>query len=61
MEIDTFVLFGGNNLTKQLLMSKAHFLWVDDEIEIMKPYILFLEEKGYRADCASNGNDSLEM
>ena len=42
-------------------MSKAHFLWVDDEIDLMKPYILFLEEKGYKADCVSNGNDALEM
>ncbi len=42
-------------------MYKAHFLWVDDEIDLMKPYILFLEEKGYRTDCASNGSDALVM
>jgi DNA-binding response OmpR family regulator len=42
-------------------MHKAHFLWVDDEIDLMKPYILFLEEKGYRTDCATNGNDALRL
>ncbi|HBX45894.1 PglZ domain-containing protein [Limibacterium fermenti] len=42
-------------------MKKAHFLWVDDEIDLLKPYILFLEEKGYSVDCANNGNDALEM
>ncbi len=42
-------------------MYKAHFLWVDDEIDLMKPYILFLEEKGYRTDGASNGTDALGM
>ena len=25
---------------------KAHFLWVDDEMDLLKPYVLFLEEKG---------------
>jgi len=34
---------------------------VDDEIDLMKPYILFLEEKGYRTDSAANGNDALNM
>ena len=42
-------------------MNKAHFLWVDDEIDLMKPYILFLQEKGYKTDCAVSGNDALEM
>ncbi len=42
-------------------MNKAHFLWVDDEIDLMKPYILFLEEKGYRTDAATNGSDALDM
>ena len=26
-------------------MKKTRFLWVDDEIELMKPYRLFLEER----------------
>ena len=42
-------------------MSKAHFLWVDDEIDLLKPHILFLEEKGYSTMCATNGYDAIEM
>ena len=42
-------------------MSKAHFLWVDDEIDLLKPHILFLEEKGYKTSCAGNGHDALEL
>ena len=42
-------------------MSKAHFLWVDDEIDLLKPHILFLAEKGYTTVCATNGHDAIEM
>ena len=42
-------------------MSKAHFLWVDDEIDLLKPHILFLKEKGYNTVCATNGHDAIEM
>ena len=30
-------------------MSNIRILWADDEIEMLKPQILFLEEKGYRS------------
>ena len=42
-------------------MSKAHFLWVDDEIDLLKPYILFLAEKGYKTMCAGNGHDAIDI
>ena len=42
-------------------MSKAHFLWVDDEIDLLKPYVLFLNEKGYRMECVNNGRDAIEL
>ena len=29
-------------------MSIIHILWVDDEIELLKPHILFLERKNYK-------------
>ncbi len=35
-------------------------LWVDDEIEVLRPLILFLKEKGYHVIEASNGVDALE-
>lgn len=41
-------------------MNKAQFLWVDDEIDLLKPHILFLEEKGYSTECATNGHDAIK-
>ena len=31
-------------------MEKIRILWVDDEIDVLKPHILFLEQKGYIVD-----------
>ncbi len=42
-------------------MRKIKILWTDDEIEVLKPHIIFLSEKGYEVDTCSNGLDTLEM
>ena len=39
---------------------QAKILWVDDEVELLKPQILFLEEKGYEINAQNNGNDALD-
>ncbi|MFI3288325.1 MAG: response regulator [Rikenellaceae bacterium] len=36
-------------------------LWVDDEIELLKPHILFLKGKGYNIITANNGYDAIEI
>ena len=36
-------------------------LWVDDEIELLKPHILFLKSKGYEVDTCNNGYDAIDM
>lgn len=36
-------------------------LWVDDEIELLKPHILFLENKGYEVSTATNGSDAVDL
>ncbi|UCE23245.1 MAG: response regulator [Candidatus Zixiibacteriota bacterium] len=36
-------------------------LWVDDEIESLKPHILFLTKKGYEVDTAISGDDATAM
>jgi len=41
--------------------SRGNILWVDDEIEHLKPHILFLKEKGYTISQAANGYDALEL
>ncbi|MDR1724835.1 MAG: PglZ domain-containing protein [Bacteroidales bacterium] len=42
-----------NNMTK--------ILWIDDEIELLKPYILFLETKNYQVIPAIDGNEAMEI
>ncbi len=41
-------------------MYTAKILWVDDEIELLKPHILFLQNKGYEIETCNNGYDALE-
>lgn len=42
-------------------MRKIKILWTDDEIEVLKPHIFFLREKGYEIDTCSNGNDTVDL
>ena len=35
-------------------------LWIDDEIELLKAHILFLEKKGYEVETVTNGYDALD-
>lgn len=35
-------------------------LWADDEIDLLKPHILFLEEKGYDITGVANGDDAID-
>ena len=35
-------------------------LWVDDEIDLLQPYIIYLKGKGYEVTTASNGRDALD-
>lgn len=40
---------------------KGKILWVDDEIELLRSHILFLEEKGYRLTPVTNADDALAL
>ena len=42
-------------------MQNGKLLWVDDEIDLLRAHIIFLENKGYSVDTATNGTDALEM
>jgi len=42
-------------------MKNTHILWVDDEMELLRPYIIFLEEKGYKVSTVNNGNDAIDL
>ncbi len=41
-------------------MNKITILWVDDEIDLLKPHILFLENKNYKVVTCPSGQDALE-
>ena len=42
-------------------MTNGQLLWVDDEMELLKAHILFLEKKGYEVTTASNGTDAIDL
>ena len=41
-------------------MDKIKILWADDEIDVLKPQMMFLERKGYEVITVTNGYDALE-
>ena len=36
-------------------------LWVDDEIDLLRPHLLFLQQRGYHVDAITNGDDALAL
>lgn len=46
---------------EKIYMDKITILWADDEIDLLKPHILFLTEKGYDVTTATNGRDALDL
>ncbi len=40
---------------------KGRILWIDDEIELLRPHIILLEQRGYFVDTATNGEDAIEL
>jgi len=42
-------------------MDQIKILWVDDEIDYLKPHILFLEKKNYEVTTCNNGLDAIEI
>jgi len=41
--------------------TRGNIIWVDDEVDHLKPHIISLEEKGYTISSASNGWDAIEL
>jgi CheY-like chemotaxis protein len=42
-------------------MNPIKILWVDDEIDLLKPHILFLEKKNYQVTTCNNGLDAIPI
>lgn len=41
-------------------MKKDKILWADDEIDLLRPHVLFLEEKGYEITTVCSGQDAID-
>ena len=39
----------------------GQLLWVDDEMELLRAHLIFLEKKGYEVTCVSNGTDAIDL
>lgn len=43
-----------------MVAKKDRILWADDEIDLLKPHILFLQEKGYEVVPVVSGQDAID-
>ncbi|HOY12720.1 MAG TPA: bifunctional response regulator/alkaline phosphatase family protein, partial [Saprospiraceae bacterium] len=43
------------------MADKIRILWADDEIDMLKPQLFFLEKKGYEVITVTNGHDALDV
>ena len=39
----------------------ARILWADDEIELLKPHVMFLEDKGHDVTTVQSGNEAIDQ
>src|SRR6056300_1149609 len=42
-------------------MTKIRILWADDEIDLLKPHLIFLEDKNYEVVAATSGSEALDL
>ncbi|MBI4530887.1 MAG: response regulator, partial [Candidatus Latescibacteria bacterium] len=42
-------------------LERKHILWVDDEIDLLRPHIIFLGERGYDVTPVTNGEDAISL
>jgi CheY-like chemotaxis protein len=42
-------------------MQRYNILWADDEIDLLKPHIIFLEQRGYDITPVNNAADAVEL
>lgn len=41
--------------------TNKRILWVDDEIDLLRPHLMFLQARGYHVDAIANGDDALSL
>ena len=43
------------------MSNNPQILWADDEIDLLKPHLMFLRARGYEVTTATDGHDALEL
>jgi CheY-like chemotaxis protein len=43
------------------MQPSRRILWIDDEVELFEPHLLFLRQRGYVVDTTTNGDDALAL
>lgn len=62
IRLKTTIIVYFRSLKNKIAMQKEiSILWVDDEIDLLKPQIIFLESKGYKISSINNGSDAIDM
>ena len=51
----------GTFRTMTLARSAKRILWVDDEVDLLRPHCLILQQRGYQVDAIANGDDALAL
>jgi CheY-like chemotaxis protein len=44
-----------------MLQPAKRILWVDDEIDLLRPHLLVVQGRGYHVDAVANGDDALQL
>ena len=47
-------------ISKLKIMNNGLLLWADDEMELLRAHLIFLEKKGYEVVTVTNGTDAIE-
>jgi CheY-like chemotaxis protein len=47
--------------TRMRMQTRSRILWIDDEVDMFEPHLLFLRQRGYDVDTTTNGDDALEL
>ena len=42
-------------------MQRYNILWADDEIDLLQPHMLFLQQRGYDITPVNNGSEAVEL
>lgn len=43
------------------MVAPKRILWIDDEVDMFEPHLLFLRQRGYEVDTTTNGDDALAL